>query len=78
MANELIGFLNDTYSAGIEPLNLTEILFDNPCIPLPAPAGIDGASVIFSPEARDTLLEMFMPDLPIFGPVENGSTSAAD
>ena len=78
LANELIGFLNDTYSAGIEPLNLNEILFDNPCIPLPAPAGIDGASVTFSPEARDTLLEMFMPDLPTQGPVENTSTTAAD
>ena len=30
----LIDFLNDTYGADIAPLNLTEILFDNPCYPL--------------------------------------------
>ena len=78
IANELIDFLNQTYNANIPALNLSSILFDNPCIPLPAPLEIDGANVTFSPAAREALDRMYMPELPGMGPAEDGSTSAAD
>ena len=74
----LIDFLNETYDADIPALPLSQYLFDNPCIPLPDTTGMEAASVTFSPEARDAILELFMPDLPSVGPVEDGSTAAAD
>ncbi len=78
IASELIDFLNETYNANIPAMNLSGVLFENPCIPLPMPAGIDGKSVTFSPEAREALDKLFMPDLPALGPVEDRSTTAAD
>ena len=69
LATALVEFLNDTYGAGIEPIDLSSIMFTNPCSPLPTPFyGIDPATVIFSPESRQYLDMLFMPELPKAGP----------
>lgn len=78
IAAELINFLNDTYGADIAPVDFSDILFDNPCSPLPSPFGIEPKSVVFSPEARDTFLDLFMPALPRHAPRDPSVASAAD
>jgi hypothetical protein len=78
MAAELISFLNDVYGADIPPVDMTGILFDNPCSPLPSPFGIAPESVVFSPEARSSFLDLFMPDLPQRAPRDRDSAPNAD
>lgn len=78
LAAELVDFLNDVYGAGIEPIDLSSIMFNNPCSPLPTPAyGIDPTSVIFSPESRQYLDALFMPDLPKIDPPSPDQSSAS-
>jgi lysophospholipase L1-like esterase len=75
----LVDFLNTTYDAEIEPVNLRSIMFDNPCAPLtPPPYGVDAKSVQFSPEAADSFLELFMPELPRVLPHDQASAAATD
>ena len=76
LAATLVDFLNDVYGADIESINLFDFMFENPCIPLPAPMGVDAKSVVFSPEAREALEALYMPDLPAHSPTE--STAATD
>jgi lysophospholipase L1-like esterase len=79
IAMYLIDFLNETYDADIEPFQLSEILFDNPCAPLvPPPYGVDAKSVQFSPEAADSFLELFMPELPRVLPHDQEAVAATD
>jgi len=79
IAMYLIDFLNETYDADIEPFNLSEILFDNPCAPLvPPPYGVDAKSIQFSPEAADSFLELFMPELPRVLPHDQEAAAATD
>jgi len=79
IAMYLIDFLNETYDADIEPFHLSEILFDNPCAPLvPPPYGVDAKSVQFSPEAADSFLELFMPELPRVLPHDQEAVAATD
>jgi hypothetical protein len=78
IAAELVDFLNETYDAGIEPINLSEILFDNPCAPLGGTYGVDAKSVQFSPEAADSFLELFMPELPRVLPHDQEAAAATD
>jgi lysophospholipase L1-like esterase len=74
----LIDFLNDTYGADIAPLNLTEILFDNPCYPLGSAYGVAPESVEFSPDAMHSFLELFMPELPRVLPHDQDAALTAD
>jgi hypothetical protein len=69
LAAELVEFLNDTYGADIPSLDVSDIMFDNPCIPLPSPMGVAPEEVVFSPEARETLDAMFIPELPSSDPL---------
>ena len=79
LAKYLVDFLNETYDSDIEPFNLSEILFDNPCAPLtPPPYGVDAKSVQFSPEAADSFLELFMPELPRVLPHDQEAAAATD
>jgi lysophospholipase L1-like esterase len=78
IAMYLIDFLNDTYGADIEPINMTGILFDNPCAPLGGAYGVDAKSVQFSPEAVDSFLELFMPELPRVLPHDQEAVAATD
>jgi hypothetical protein len=77
IAFELINFLNETYGADITPVNIADVLFDNPCYPLPSPFGIATDRVEFSPEARDTFLDLFMPDLPRHAPHHDQVSAAS-
>jgi len=76
LTDALIGFLNDTYGAGIQPMNVMDMMFENPCIPLPSPMGVDPEAVFFSPEARQQLDALFLPELPSVDPME--ATAATD
>jgi len=62
-AAEFIDFLNASMNAGITPIDLSEIMFNNPCAVGAVPAGINAKDVIFSPEARRNFLDFLMPDL---------------
>ncbi|HOC43460.1 MAG TPA: SGNH/GDSL hydrolase family protein [Thermoanaerobaculales bacterium] len=64
LAMYLVDFLNATYDADITPINLGEILFDNPCYPLGGAYGVAAKDVVFSPEATQSFLDLFMPELP--------------
>jgi len=74
----LVDFLNDTYGAGITPVDLTEILFDNPCYPLGSAYGVAPESVEFSPEAMQSFLDLFMPELPHVLPRDQEAAAATD
>jgi len=74
----LVDFLNDTYSAGITPVDLSEIMFDNPCYPLGSAYGVAPESVEFSPEAMQSFLELFMPELPHVLPRDQEAAAATD
>jgi len=79
LAKFLIDFLNETYGGvGIAPLNLSEILFDNPCYPLGSAYGVAPESVQFSPEAAQSFLELFMPELPRVLPNDQEAAAATD
>jgi lysophospholipase L1-like esterase len=78
-AKYLVDFLNETYDAQIPTFDLSGILFDNPCAPLtPPPYGVDAKSVQFSPEAVDSFLELFMPELPRVLPHDQEAAAATD
>ena len=70
--------MNDAYGTDMPTLDLADILFDNPCSPLPSPFGVAPESVVFSPEARDAFLDLFMPDLTGRTPRDQKATSVAD
>jgi len=74
----LVDFLNDTYGAGITPVDLTGILFDNPCYPLGSAYGVAPESVEFSPEAMQSFLDLFMPELPHVLPRDQEAAAATD
>lgn len=78
LANELIGFLNDTYQMEIPSVDIASILFDNPCSPLPSPFGIAPESVVFSPDARSSFLDLFMPELPEASPQDRRTAYASE
>jgi len=78
LATELVDFLNDVYDAGIEPIDLSSIIFENPCNPLPTPTfGMDPTSVVFAPESLQHLDMLFMPELPKIGPVQPPKATSA-
>ena len=78
LTTALVDFLNDTYDADITPINLSGIMFDNPCYPLGSAYGVAPESVVFSPEAAQGFLELFMPELPRVLPHEQEATAATD
>jgi len=54
-------------------------MFDNPCYPLGGGAyGVAPEDVVFSPEAAQGFLELFMPELPRVLPHEQEATAATD
>jgi hypothetical protein len=76
LASEFIAFLNDEFGAGIDPLEMAEFLYSNPCaIPIPAPTKADG--VVFSREAGRQLLELAMPNFKRTAPTRTPARRAA-
>lgn len=79
LATALVNFLNDVYDADIEPVDLASAMFNNPCYPLATPTfGLDPSSTVFSPESRQYMDMLFMPDLPKPGPVPQPEVLTAD
>jgi hypothetical protein len=74
----LVDFLNDTLNARLTPVDLSEIMFDNPCYPLGSAYGVAPESVEFSPEAMQSFLELFMPELPHVLPRDQEAAAATD
>jgi hypothetical protein len=77
-AMEVIDFLNAELNAGVDQLNMADILFDNPCADVTKHLGVDPTKVSFSPAARQQFLDIFMPKLPGISPEKGEETTAAD
>ncbi len=61
-AMELVEFLNEEMDAELETIDISEILFSNPCA-VPAAAVADPNEVVFSKAAHQRLLDLVLPGL---------------
>jgi hypothetical protein len=77
-AAEFINYLNSTMNAGITPLDMSGIMFNNPCTNGAVPYGADPKSVVFSPQARRNLLDLLASRLKRLRSQQEKPTRAAD
>jgi hypothetical protein len=77
-ADEFIEYLNSTMNAGLTPIDMSEILLNNPCADTAVPAGANPKDVVFSKEARRYLLDYLAPELGRIRQQQENTPSASD
>ena len=75
---QFVDYLNESLNAGITPIDLSTIMFENPCVLVPFSPNVNPKDVTFSGEAKRNLLNILAPELKRLRPEQEVPNAAAD